>query len=334
MYIGMDTHGSYAYVVIVRADGRIVDETRLSYGEHFATLKEFAREHAGAEVAIEATGHYRPIYETLDAHMAVTLVNPAKTRAIAEAKVKNDRVDAKILAHLLRTDMLAESYVPPKEIRERRDLVRARKQFVANRTREKNRLQALLKRTGNPYRTEIYGRHRQAFLDDLDLSTVNQAVLAGHLAVIDTLDDQITALDREIEAQAIASREAELLMTIPSVSYFSALLITAEIGEIDRFADAKKLVSYAGLDPSVRQSGETERRGGITKQGSADLRWILVQCANTSVKYDAYLGEFYRQLKQRKNHNIAIVATARKLLVAIYHMLTKKEVYRPPQAVA
>ncbi len=116
------------------------------------------------------------------------------------------------------------------------------------------------------------------------------------------------------------------------MSYFTSLLITSELGEIDRFSSAKKVISYAGLDPSIRQSGDKEVRGGISKEGSAPLRWALVQCANVAVRFDEYLGEFYNRLKQRKNHNIAIVATAQKLLVAMFHMLSREEVYDPPTA--
>ncbi|MFP9193335.1 IS110 family transposase [Natrialbaceae archaeon A-CW1-1] len=121
----------------MRQDGSLVDEFRLSHGTEHVELEEFARKYAGSEVAIEATGHYRPIYETLDEHMDVTIVNPSKTRVIADAKVKTDRVDAKMLTHLLRANLVAESYVPPRDVRERRDLVRARKALVQDRTREK-----------------------------------------------------------------------------------------------------------------------------------------------------------------------------------------------------
>ena len=108
------------------------------------------------------------------------------------------------------------------------------------------------------------------------------------------------------------------------------MLLTAEIGDVERFPSAKHLVSYAGLDPSIRQSGEKEVRGGITKEGSALMRWALVQCVNVAIRFDDYLHGFYTRLQRRKNHHIAIVATARKLLVAIFHMLTRKEVYSPP----
>ena len=285
-------------------------------------------------MAIEATGHYRPIYETLDEHMDVTLVNPSKTRAIAEAKVKNDRLDAKMLAHLLRANLVAESYVPPKDVRQERDLVRTRKALVENRTRAKNRVRAVLARTGNDYDKELFGPMGDAYLESIELAEIDRVVLEAHLAVIGELDEQITTLDEAIERSAVTRISTQLLMTIPGVSYYSSLLITAEIGEVDRFPTAKHLVSYAGLDPTVRQSGDRELRGGISKAGTASLRWILVQCANVAIRYDRYLKDYYRRLERRKGHNIAIVATARKLLVAIFHMLTREDVWNPPEAAA
>lgn len=330
MYIGMDTHDRYSQVAVMDADGTLVEERRLTHADDWATLQAFAQEYAGSAVAIEATGHYRPIYETLDEYLDVTLVNPSKTRIIAEAKVKTDRVDAKMLAHLLRANLVAESYVPPKDVRERRDLVRARKALVTDRTREKNRVKALLKRTGHSYRKELFGPSGHEFLANLELSAVDRTVLEAYLAVIETLDEQITRFDRKIEETAAAHPDAQRLTTIPGVGYFSALLLTAEIGDVERFSSAKHLVSYAGLDPSIRQSGEKEVRGGITKEGSALMRWALVQCVNVAIRFDDYLHGFYTRLQRRKNHHIAIVATARKLLVAIFHMLTRKEVYSPP----
>ena len=135
-----------------------------------------------------------------------------------------------------------------------------------------------------------------------------------------------------IEEIAVAEEETQRLMTIPGVSFFSSVLIVGEIGEIDRFDRAEELVSYAGLDPVTRESGDTRHEGRISKQGRSALRWILVQCANVAVNQveDPYLTRFYARLKRRKNHQVAIVATARKLLVSIYYMLTRKEVYDPP----
>jgi transposase len=150
--------------------------------------------------------------------------------------------------------------------------------------------------------------------------------------MIETLTDEIDRLESAIEERAGSLKETQLLMTIPGVSYYSALMIYAEIGEIDRFDRDKEVVSYAGLNPIIRESGDSRIEGGISKRGSRQLRWILVQSSRTAVHtcQDEYLSQFYDRLEGRKGSQKAIVATARKLLVSIYHMLDREEVYDPP----
>ncbi len=132
----------------------------------------------------------------------------------------------------------------------------------------------------------------------------------------------------------LESAAAHRLLSIPGVGQFTAAVVVAEIGEIERFDSDKELVSCAGLDPVVHQSGEKEIHGSISKEGSAPLRWTIVQAAHTAVRCDDYFGNFYTRLKRRNNHQIAIVATARKMLVSIYYMLTRKEMYNPPEVTA
>lgn len=326
MYLGIDTHKRYSQVAVVDGDGNLQEESRLPNDR----LSELAEQYTGAEAAIEASGHYRPIYEMLDEHLDVTLVNPSKNRIIADAAVKTDRVDAKRLAHMLRADMLAESYVPPDEIRTLRDLVRTRKSLVEARTAEKNRVRAVLTRTNNTYDSELFGPTGREFLAELSLSDTDRTIIEAHLSIIDEYDQQIERLEEKIERRVLESPAAQRLLTIPGVGQYTAAVIVAEVGEVERFDEDKQLVSYAGLDPVVHQSGDKEVRGSISKEGSAPLRWALVQCASIGVRCDEYLGNFYTRLKQRKNHQIAIVATARKMLVSIFHMLTRKEPYDPP----
>ena len=326
MYLGIDTHKRYSQVAVVDGDGNLQEESRLPNDR----LEELAKQYTGAEAAIEASGHYRPIYEMLDEHLDVTLDNPSKNRIIADAAVKTDRVDAKRLALMLRANMLAESYVPPDEIRELRDLVRTRKSLVEERTAEKNRVRAVLTRTNNTYDSELFGPTGREFLAELSLSDTDRTIIEAHLSVIDEYDQQIERLEEKIERRVLESPAAQRLLTIPGVGQYTAAVIVAEVGEIERFDEDKQLVSYAGLDPVVHQSGDKEVRGSISKEGSAPLRWALVQCASIAVRCDEYLGNFYTRLKQRKNHQIAIVATARKMLVSIFHMFTRKESYDPP----
>jgi transposase len=150
--------------------------------------------------------------------------------------------------------------------------------------------------------------------------------------MIETLTDEIDRLETAIEERAGSLVETQLLMTIPGVSYYSALMIYAEIGEIERFDRDKEVVSYAGLNPVIHESGDSRIEGGISKRGSRQLRWILVQCARTAVHTckDEYLSRFYDRLAGKKGSQKAIVATARKMLVSIFHMLDREEVYDPP----
>lgn len=189
MHIGLDLHKDYSQVAVMTEDGDLMAEYRLENERD--ELEPFSEEHAGSSVAMEATGSYRYVYDILDQEMDVTLVNPSQTRVIADAKVKTDSIDSKMFAHLLRADLVAESYVPPEEIRQARDLVRAPKSLVEERTAEKNRVRAVLSRTGHSYDGDLFGEAGRAFLADLELSTVDRGIIEAHMAAIDALNEQI-----------------------------------------------------------------------------------------------------------------------------------------------
>jgi len=328
MFLGIDLHDHEAQVAVVDDDGNLQTEIRLPTNR----LDELAEEYAGSQAAIEASTHYRSAYEMLDEHLDVTVANPSQNRVIADATVKTDRLDAKRLAHLLHNGWLAESYVPEDEIRDLRDLVRARKSLVEEQTAEKNRVRAVLKRTNNTYDSELFGPNGREFLAELSLSSPDRTIVEAHLAVIDELAEQIEVLEEQIEQRVLESPAAQLLLTIPGVGQTTAAVIVAELGEIDRFDTHKEVVSYAGLDPVVYQSGETELHGSISKEGPGALRWALVQSARIAVRCEEYFGNFYTRLERKKNDQVAIVATARKMLVSIFHMLKRNEPFDPPEA--
>jgi len=327
-YIGIDVHKRQSQVAVVDDDGSTQREIRLDN----ADLEEFAAEYDESQAVLEATSNYYAIYDVLDKYLDVSVAHPTKLAWIAKSRQKTDEADASKLAELLRLDAVPESYVPPEEIRECRALARGRKKLVEKRTDAKNEVHAILDqnalRIDSPFTDE--GREELAALD---LEGSDQVMLEQWLGMVDDLDARIKELDREIVEMSKSISEVDLLMTIPGVASYSGLMIYGEIGEIDRFDRAKELVSYAGLDPTVRESGDSRTEGPISKEGSEYLRHTLVQCANIAVHNcdDPYLSEFYERLRRRgKPHQVAIVATARKLLVSIFHMLTKEEVYDPP----
>ena len=328
MYLGIDIHKRYAQVAVMNEAGELVEEVRVDN----ANLDDLVQRYAGAKAAIEATSNYYHIYDTLSEQLDVTVAHPKKLNLIADTDKKTDRVDAKELARMVRLNSVPESYVPTDEIREARALVRGRQKLVENRTEYANKIHGLLSDHGITQKVKPLSVKGREFLRELSLPTPWDTLLESYIEMIETLTDEIAQLDEAIEERAGSLKETQLLMSIPGVSYYSALMIYAELGEIDRFDRDKEAVSYVGLNPVIRESSDSRFEGGISKRGSGRVRWILVQCAQTAVHTcnDEYLSRFYDRLAGKKGSQKAIVATARKLLVSIYHVLDRDEVYDPP----
>lgn len=328
MYIGIDVHKDVSNVAVMDDTGQYIEEVRVDN----ADLEDVAQRYAGASAAIEATTNYYHIHDTLSEHLDVTVAHPGELRLIAESDKKTDSVDARQLARLVRLNAVPESYVPTDEIRECRALVRGRKSLIEDRTKYVNRVKGLLTDYGFTRNVKPLSKKGREALRDLSLPTPADTLVESHLTIIEELSAEITRLEELIDEYAASLEETQLLMSIPGVAEYSAMTILAEIGEIDRFDTDKALVSYAGLNPSIRESNGSRIEGGVSKKGSKHLRWILVQCAHVAVHTcnDPYLKRFYDRLASRKTSKEAIVATARKMLVSIYHMLDRKEVYDPP----
>jgi transposase len=199
-----------------------------------------------------------------------------------------------------------------------------------------NKIHSLLLDNGIIRRVKPLSVKGRAFLDDLSLPTPWDGLLSSYLSVVETLTEEIEQLHDRIEDRAAVLDETQLLMTIPGIAHYSALVIYAELGEIDRFDTAKEVVRYVGLNPVIRESGDSRFEGSISKKGSGKVRWILVQAVHSAVHTvgDEYLSRFYHRIERRKNKQKAAVATARKLLVSIYHMLDRGEAYDPPGVTA
>lgn len=321
-YVGLDVHLRACHATVMNERGEILKQEK--FPNERMELERVLNGINDAKVAMEACYCWQPVYELLESMgHEVKLAHPTKTRIIAEAKIKTDAVDSERLAHLLRAKLLPTSYVPPKELRELRELVRLRTYLVRERARFKNKIRAELAKRGIRVLKNPFTKRRAPALTELGIEAVNHC-----LGMIGTLDERIKQVSKELEARAKESKEAKLLMTIPGVGYFSALAILAEIGDISRFSDPEKLCSYAGLVPSVHQSGATKRYGRITKQGSGMLRWVLVECVWVHLSYDTWLTRFFHRVVRRKGKKMAAVATARKLLVAMYWMLKNREEFR------
>lgn len=277
--IGIDVHKSTAQVAVRDEHGEMVDEQWVPNDE----LESIARQYEGSEVALEAGSNYFTIYDRLSKHVDVTLANPSEAPWLTRQKQKSDRKDARNLARYLQLGEMPESYVPPKPMRKMRSLARARKKFVDKRGDFKNEVNALVEQHGLAHNGSLWNEEGREFLQEAELDEPTRLLIEQWLEAIDEFTVKIKRLQRKIEQVALGVEEMDILMTAPGVAEFSGLLIYSELGEIDRFDRAAQAVSYAGLDPVVRESGDSRREGQISKRGNKNLRWVLYQCASTAV---------------------------------------------------
>lgn len=328
-YVGIDMHKNYFNTAVMDRRGKILEEKK--YPHDSSGMKRFlkrTKSRGKSRVVIESSANlWIPIYNLLEEEeVEVILAHPMKVKAIASAKIKTDKMDARILAHLLRSDLVPKAYVPDKETRDKRELVRYRIFLVKMQTEIKNKIHSILMKNNVRLQNPFSNEGIQA-LKNLKLNEVDRLIIDTNLAILGQLGKQIGQITKNIAKKAINQEDVKLLMSIPGIDFYSAMLILSEIGDVKRFPSKKHIVSWAGLAPSMHQSGQTMYRGRITKQGSKWLRWILIQCAHVARRYDSRLGEFYDRIVVRAGKKKAIVATARKLLVSIYYMLSNKVNY-------
>lgn len=267
IYVGIDIHKKRCQSALMDETGKILEQIPFTNtGDGVEYLIQRIKPYGEAKAVLESTGnHWLKSYEALEkADVHVSLSNPLKTRAIAEARIKTDKIDAKLLAHLLRANLVAQSYT----------------------------------------------------------------ILQSNLELLEALNSQIDKINLEIASIAVDKDDVKLLMTLPGIDYYAAMVIANEIGDVTRFLEANKLVSWAGLAPSTRQSGNHVKHGTITKQGNKTLRWILIKATHNAYRNDERLRSFYQRIARRRGGNKATVAVAREMLVIIYHILSRKEPYR------
>jgi transposase len=327
--IALDVHRDFCEVAIkdgaeVRSAGRIKTSA--------TELERFARSlGADDQVALEATGPALKIKRLLEPHVGrVVIANTRKLRAIAEAKVKTDKLDAQTICELLSAGFLPEVFGPAEETRALRRRLARRAAIVRQRTRAKNELHAVLARNlkGRPPMSDVFGVRGREWLEALELPADERETVTGCLRQVDFLDREVAEAERVLARSALASEEIRRLMSVPGVSLVSAATFVATVGDVERFETPKRLVSYVGLDPRVRQSGEAPaRHGRISKQGSPAARHMLCEAAWIVVRTPGPLRAFYQRLRARRGAQIALVATARKLCVLFWHLLTREEDY-------
>lgn len=327
--IGLDVHREFAQVAIWQ-EGIVWQAGRV--GMTPEELRLFADSLApGDEVALEATGNTYAIATLLASRVArVVVSNPAKTRAIAEAKVKTDKVDAAILAQLLAADFLPPVWLPDDETHALRRQVIRRAHLVRQRTRLKNQVQAILHRNLVPRcpAADLFGRKGRAWLAEQPLPPDEHAAVRALLRQLDFYAEELREVDAELGQVALRRQDVRRLMTIPGVDATVALSLVAAVGDFTRFRTPDRLVAYLGLNPRVRQSGgQPATHGRITKAGRAHARGMMVEAAWAAAKTPGPLRAFYQRVRARRGMQIAVVATARKLTALCWQLVITHQDY-------
>jgi transposase len=328
--IGMDIHRAFAEAIAVegktrRRLGRI--DLRRDRLEAFATgLKK------DDIIVVEATGNAAAVAEVLAPHVGrVVIANPKQVHLIARAKIKTDKIDAAVLAQLYASGFLPEVWIADDVTQALRRQVTRRNQIVRQRTRLKNIIQSILHAHLIPAcpAANLFGRKGRIWLSAQHIPEDERQAIERHMREIDRLGEDLKVIQRDLAQHALGDLRVARLMTIPGLDMIVTTAVVAAIGDIRRFASPRQLVSYLGLNPSVRQSGSAlAYHGRITKQGPGHARGLLVEAAWAAARAPGPLRAFFLRIRSRRGQHVAAVATARKLAVLIWHLLTKEQDYR------
>jgi transposase len=263
----------------------------------------------------------------------VLIADAQKVKGLAPLACKTDKVDARVLAELSWRDLVPAIWLPSPQQRSEREQARFRLHLVKHRTSLKNRVHATLFTFGYQRQmSDLFGTAGRRLLEQLDIPEPWLSTMHASLELIDDLDRRIAVIERELKRSGADHRYVPLLLTVPGIGWVLAYTIAAEIGDIDRFPSPVKLISYTGLCPRVKQSGESDLRGPLSKHGPRYLRWALIEAASHACAHPLYTERYQRtrrRLGKQRGPKAAKIELARTLAEAIWHMLTRQQPFAP-----
>jgi len=325
VYAGIDVHRKRSQVAVLDEAGTELVNRNVDNGSE-AMIDILEELEVGTPVAFEAAYGWGWLADLVERYeLEPHLVHPSACKAIATARLKNDKVDARMLAHLLRTDLLPEAWLAPKEVRDLRSLLRHRAALVRMRTALKNRIHAVLADEGLKAEGEaLWSDIGHQWLVRVPLRVKHREIVDDCCGMLDALAIPIGRLEAEIHSLAKADPRVDALCQLPGVGILTAMTLVAEIGDIARFPTARKLCAWAGLTPTVRNSDTKVHHGHITKAGPAAVRWILTEASYQARRFPPFSATFEATTK-RRGKRIAGVAVSRKLLARSFHVLKSLE---------
>jgi transposase len=330
-YIALDIHKYYSVVAGVDREGKeVLSACRVEHTE----LEDWLKKHllATDRAVIESTTNAWHVYDLLEPLVGEVLVaNPIKVKQIACARVKTDKKDTFILARLLAANLVPTVWVPPKHVRELRQLISHRRRMAGMHTQVVNRMHSVAHRHHlNHPKGKDFQPKNTLWQQDESLSRLEKMQLELDMETRKHLEKQVGRMTRELGRMSHEepwASEMLYLMQVAGCGVVTGMTILAAIGDITRFDSPKALASYSGLTPGLEQSGVKLRGKGITKEGRRELRWVMVEVAWRAVKADPHWKKYFEELKRRMHPNQAIVAIARHLLTMVWYLLTRHEPY-------
>lgn len=336
----MDVHRNYSLGSVDR-EGRVVRECRIEHKR--GAIKAFLTGCSkGTPVAVEATGNWYWIVDEIEeAGMIPRLVHPRKAKLMMGMINKTDKLDVRGLNLLQRNRTLPTVWIPPGRLRDQRDLPRTRMVFARQRTCLKNRLHSALAKYGvdGPEASDIFAcRARPALLGAIGQLPENTRFAAEQeLEQLDGLQGHIDLFEARMEEECARTREVQLLDSLPGVGFILSVVMSLEIGDVERFGGAEKLAGYSGTVPRVKASGGKVVFGRLRPDANHYLKWAFIEAANVICRGRAswperHVVRLYERVRQRRGHAKAIGAVARHLSEAAYWILKKGEPYREPES--
>lgn len=327
--LGIDHHKRYSQVAALDANGTMLMNIKVNNNkDSFQSLLNELGE--PCEGVMESGYAWGPTYDLFDElGVQMTLAHAQKVRAIADAKIKTDSIDALTLARLLQADLIPEVHVPDKDIRQQKEVLRQRCWFIRMRTMLKNRIHALLDRNhvDTSGYSDIFGRAGRSLFKTLSLPATEQQLFEQDLSLLNTINDHIKRTETWLKALLTNNRTYDIVLSVPGLGIILSALVALEIGDISRFHSPEKLASYAGLIPSTRASGGKVYHGHLIQGCNQWLRYAFIEAAWAAIKTSAYYRSYYARMKAKKQASVAIVAVARKLSETVYHCLTDNRFY-------
>jgi len=337
-YIAFDSHKRYTWALVQDEEGKVVEERRI---EHIpgALAGFLERWTPGSPVAVETVGNWYWITDEIEAAGMIPRLVHARTAKLMSGKVnKTDQLDARSLNRLQRSGTLPTVWIPPRELRDQRELPRTRMVFVRMQTALKNAIHADLAKYNLRAQgvSDLFGVRGRIHLKEMvnELPCETRYVTQLLLAQLGEVQETIQGIERRMHSVFAQSAQLALIQTLPGVAFILGVVILTEVGDVSRFPTGSHLASYAGLTPRVHASGGRVRHGRTRFDVNRYLKWAYAEAANATMirrRHDSrHVSKLYERVRRRRGHQKAIIAVGRHLAEATHAVLTTGEAYRDP----